>query len=155
MGSYEWCLNPPPDPPSGWKITNERQKMKLWKINNKSYFHWSVTLTKGFGCFWDTFGRVKGLTGTQLGGGNLLIGLSMHSQHFFCLFVCLFEKCQICNPKYHMYVNLSNALSQIMENAPPRKSQQASSGLRSKSISMAKGEALKFEWGWSHRMKLH
>ena len=33
------------------------------------FFHSSVTLTKGFGCFWNTFGGVKGVPGTQLGGG--------------------------------------------------------------------------------------
>ena len=37
-------------------------------MNNKSYFHSSVMLTKGFGYFWDTFGKVKELPGTQLGG---------------------------------------------------------------------------------------
>ena len=40
----------------------------------KNDFHSSVTLTKGYGSFWDTFVGVKGLPGTQLGGGNLLIG---------------------------------------------------------------------------------
>ena len=34
MGSRGWCLNPPPDPPSGGKFTNKRQKMKLEKVNN-------------------------------------------------------------------------------------------------------------------------
>ena len=53
--------------------------MKLCKKMQIKFVHSSVTLTKGFGCFWNIFGGVKGVPGTQKGGGNLLIGLSMHS----------------------------------------------------------------------------
>ena len=42
-------------------------------MNIKSYFHSSVTLTKGFGDFSDSFGRVKGPPGTQNRGGNKYI----------------------------------------------------------------------------------
>ena len=35
-------------------------------MNNKSVFHSSVIVTKGFGCFWDTFGGVRGPPGIQL-----------------------------------------------------------------------------------------
>ena len=34
----------------------------------KSVFHSSVILTKVFGCFWDTFGGVRGPPGIQLVG---------------------------------------------------------------------------------------
>ena len=72
MGSCGWGLNPPRHENRVWKIPLPREKHK--KINveknpNRNDFHSSVTLTKGFGCFWDTFGRLKGLQGTQLGGG--------------------------------------------------------------------------------------
>ena len=37
-------------------------------MNYKRVFHSSVILTKVFGCFWDTFGGVRGPLDTELGG---------------------------------------------------------------------------------------
>ena len=45
------------------------QKTNVEKNQNRNDFHSSVTLTKGFGCFWATFGRVQWVPDTQLGGG--------------------------------------------------------------------------------------
>ena len=61
------------------------------------FFHSSVTLTKGFGCFWNTFGGVKGAPGTQKGGGNPLIGISMHStpQKILSEYCALFKKVNV------------------------------------------------------------
>ena len=57
----------------------KHQQIDVDQNLNKSDFQSSVTLTKTFGCFRDTFGSVQGLPGPQMGGGNLLFGLSMHS----------------------------------------------------------------------------
>ena len=54
-----------------WKIPaklKKHQNIDVKENGNHGHFHSSVTLSKGFGCFWDTFGRVKGLPATQLGG---------------------------------------------------------------------------------------
>ena len=40
-------------------------KKKFSEKNNKLVFHSSVIVTEGFGCFWDTFGGVRGPPGTQ------------------------------------------------------------------------------------------
>ena len=50
-------------------------------MNNKSVFHSSVIVTKRFGCFWDTFGGVRGPPGTQLGGENPHIATIGHFTH--------------------------------------------------------------------------
>ena len=64
---------PPMTPMHGVKnpcYTEKHQNIDDEENGNHGHFHSSVTLTKRFGCFWDTLGRVKlkGLPGTQLGG---------------------------------------------------------------------------------------
>ena len=41
------------------------KKIRFSEKNNKLVFHSSVIVTKGFGCFWGTFGGVRGPPGTQ------------------------------------------------------------------------------------------
>ena len=72
MGLRGRCLNPPPEPDMGGKSPLPREKHQKIDVDqnlNKSDFQSSVTLTKEFGCLRDHFGGVKGLPGTQLGGG--------------------------------------------------------------------------------------
>ena len=67
-GALGVVFKPPARVGYWWKITNKHQKIKLSQENNKLVFRSSVIETKGFGCFWDTFGGVWGPPGTQLGG---------------------------------------------------------------------------------------
>ena len=64
----EAVLKPPARVRYWWKITNKHQKKKLSQKNNKLVFNSSVIETKGFGCFWDSFGGVWGPPDIQLGG---------------------------------------------------------------------------------------
>ena len=62
---------PPTHPHRVWKIPaspEKHQNIDVEKNGNQGCFHSSVTLTKGFGCFGDTFGGVRGPLDTELGG---------------------------------------------------------------------------------------
>ena len=48
--------------------TPKQQNIDVDKKGNYCDFHSSVTLTKWFGCFWDTFDGVRRPPGTQLVG---------------------------------------------------------------------------------------
>ena len=53
---------PPMTPMHGVKnpcYTEKHQNIDDEENGNHGHFHSSVTLTKRFGCFWDTLGRVK------------------------------------------------------------------------------------------------
>ena len=71
-------------------------------MNYKSVFHSSVILTKVFGCFWDTFGGVRGPPGTQLGGENPHIATIGHFTPYLSAFpiVLAFSSYSPSNPSH-------------------------------------------------------